>query len=63
VLRKIFKPKKLQISEKFRILLHNNKLCHLRRRRRRREDNIQICLREIGYEVHRWIELAQNCDQ
>jgi hypothetical protein len=35
----------------------------LGRRRRRWEDNIKIDLREIGWDVMDWIDLAQDRDQ
>jgi hypothetical protein len=35
----------------------------LGRRRRRWEDNIRIGLREIGWKVVDWIQLAQDRDQ
>jgi hypothetical protein len=35
----------------------------MERPRHRWEDNIRICLREIGWEVVDWIYLAQDTDQ
>jgi hypothetical protein len=35
----------------------------LRRQRRRRVDNINMVLRETGWDGRKWIELAQDRDQ